>query len=546
MVGRTYIMRGWRLLDRGQIVVICAVLMAIGTTHNMAYAGVTAESPEVKKLVNAGLAYLEKNTDQRLGGRCLIGLAFLKAGRSDHKRVAEAIEACYETTRTNPDDDNLDVYSNGLAVVFLSEVGAQQYGQQLKWFLDRLKKRQKDHGGWGYHTLPTGDTSQTQCVALGYWEANRHGIALDRDSIDRLADWLARTQGPAGEWGYQGNVTKSESSVEQQNVSCAMVAAGLGSTYICAELFGLRERVGNAAAKTRPGNTLPAALRPVDNRSGGARVYRPQLAGSAKIGNVIARGHGWFAKNYTIDLDSKSYYYLYSLERFKSFQEEFENLKDDSPKWYNDGFNYLAKHQSPDGSWSGFCGTEVDTAFASLFLLRSTKKSMGAKLSEGMLLAGRGLPANLSRAKLRNGELIVDQVHTKVDQLLTMIDDGNDAVLDDLARDPSQLVVDQVDEKSARRLQQLVRGGEPEVRILAVRTLGRTGNLDYVPTLLYALTDPDRRVVIEARDELKFISRNFEGLGPPNEFNEQQRYEAVDAWKKWYLSIRPTAVLEQP
>ncbi len=83
------------------------------------------------------------------------------------------------------------------------------------------------------------------------------------------------------------------------------------------------------------------------------------------------------------------------------------------------------------------------------------------------------------------------------------------------------------------------------MRLLAVRALGRTGNLDYVPTLLYALTDPDRRVVLEARNELRFISRNFDGLGPPDDFTEQQRYAAIDAWKKWYRSIRPSAVLEK-
>ena len=92
---------------------------------------------------------------------------------------------------------------------------------------------------------------------------------------------------------------------------------------------------------------------------------------------------------------------------------------------------------------------------------------------------------------------------------------------------------------------QLVRGGDAQARLLAARALGRTGNLDYVPTLLYALTDPDRRVVLEARNELRFISRNFDGIGPPDDFTEQQRLEAVDGWKKWYKSIRPSAVLEK-
>jgi HEAT repeat protein len=140
--------------------------------------------------------------------------------------------------------------------------------------------------------------------------------------------------------------------------------------------------------------------------------------------------------------------------------------------------------------------------------------------------------------------LIIDQVHTKVDQVLSMIDDDDEAALDELARDPSQLIVDKVDEKTARRFQQLVRGGEPEVRLLAVRALGRSGNLDYAPSLLYALTDPDRRVVLEARNGLRFISRNFDGFGPPDDFTEQQQYEAADAWKKWYQSLRPDAILE--
>jgi HEAT repeat protein len=177
-------------------------------------------------------------------------------------------------------------------------------------------------------------------------------------------------------------------------------------------------------------------------------------------------------------------------------------------------------------------------------LLRSTQKSIRARLGEGTLLGGRGLPSNLARAKLLHGQVVVDQVKTRIDELLSMVDDGNEARLDELARDPTQLVVQAVDEQSARRLQQLVRGGEPEVRLLAVRALARTGNLDYVPTLLFALTDPDRRIVLEARNGLRFINRSMEGYGPPDDFTEPQRFEAVAAWKNWYRSIRPTAILE--
>jgi hypothetical protein len=274
------------------------------------------------------------------------------------------------------------------------------------------------------------------------------------------------------------------------------------------------------------------------------KKLRSQQLNAAQLINTMQRAHAWMNENYRIDIGPKCYYYLYGLERYKSFQEAAEGIVEPQPKWYQDGYEFLAEDQKENGSWRGYCGPECDTAFAVLFLLRSTQKSLRARLGEGTLLAGRGLPANLSRAKLRNGQLIVEQVHTKVDELLAMIDDGDTALLDELAQDPGQLVIQDVDSQSARRLQQLVRGGEPEVRLLAVRALGRTGDLNYVPSLLFALTDPDRRIVLEARDALRFISRKFNGFGPPDDFTEQQRYEALDAWKMWYKSLRPTAILE--
>ena len=83
---------------------------------------------------------------------------------------------------TKPSDSPLDVYSNGLAVIFLCELAPHKYAREIEWYLDRLKKRQKDHGGWGYNELPTGDTSQTQYGTLSYWEANRRGFSVDGTS----------------------------------------------------------------------------------------------------------------------------------------------------------------------------------------------------------------------------------------------------------------------------------------------------------------------------------------------------------------------------
>jgi hypothetical protein len=503
---------------------------------------VTPDSPEVQKLVTAALGYLEKDVDERLGGRCLAGLVFLKANQPNHPRVREALEDCRKQMGANPPDSVLDVYSNGLAIIFLCELSSQRNVREIQWYVDRLKARQKEHGGWGYHDYSTGDTSQTQYAALAYWEANRRGFGIDGPSLEQLADWLMRTQGPDGCWGYQGIPTTTSQPVEQRDTNCSMLSAGLGSAYICAHLLGASPMMSSEDASLR----LPAALRPVTAAEAvpGTRTIRPQKTNMARLMDSIERAHAWMEKNYAIDIGIRRYYYLYALERYKSFQEALEGAAEEEPKWYNEGYEFLAKDQRPDGSWQGYCGAPCDTAFAALFLLRSTQKSIRIDLGEGTLFSGRGLPSNLSRAKMRNGQLIVEQVHTKVDQVLSMIDSDDEAALDELARDPSQLVVEKVDEQSARRLQQLVRGGEPEVRLLAVRALGRSGDLDFAPSLLYALTDPDPRVVLAARDGLRFISRDFDGFGPPSDYTEQQRFEALDSWKKWYLSLRPDAILE--
>jgi hypothetical protein len=525
-----------------------AALSIVACWTNSVRAQFTPESPEVKKVVESALAFLAQKSDPRLGGKCLIGLAFQKAGKTNHPKIREAIDECLKVAKANLDDANLDTYSNGLAVIFLCEVSPKTYAREIEYYMARLRARQKDHGGWGYSGNSTGDTSQTQYGALACWEANRFGFNVDGKSIEKLADWLVRTQAPEGSWGYQGQVAPTDVPIPQDEATLSLLAAAMGSAYICADLFSLRPGSGDFSESESPRTTIPSALRRIEGgaAAGEPKRYHLDPLQVSKLFRAIERGHAWMKKNYAIDMGSKTFYYMYGLERYKSFQEALEGSEETSPKWYNDGYSFLASKQQPDGSWlNGYCGPECDTSFAVLFLLRSTKKSIKAKLAEGMLQSGRGLPSNLARARMHNGQLIAQQVHTKVDELLSMIDDGKEGALDELARDPSQLVVEKVDDKSARRLQQLIRGGNADVRILAVRALGRTGNLDYVPSLLYALTDPDMRVVLEARNGLRFISRNFDGFGPPDDFSEQQRYDAVDAWKNWYKSIRPAAVLEK-
>jgi HEAT repeat protein len=82
------------------------------------------------------------------------------------------------------------------------------------------------------------------------------------------------------------------------------------------------------------------------------------------------------------------------------------------------------------------------------------------------------------------------------------------------------------------------------VRLLAVSALARAGQLDQVPTLIYALTDPDKRIVQQARDGLRFTSRRFKGFDLADDFTTKEQYEVVEKWKDWYRALRPEAVFE--
>jgi hypothetical protein len=189
---------------------LCFVIIFWGNLSAEALA-VTPESPEVRAVIEKGLKFLETKSDDRLGGKCLVALAFLKNGASDeHKRVVEAVAACQAKTADAIRED--DMYSNGLAIIFLSELDPVKHRDLIERFAGVLRARQKPHGGWGYESYLTGDTSQTQYATLAYWQLMQAGIAPAVESVEAGANWLLRTQDPSGAWGYQG--------IEQRSACC--------------------------------------------------------------------------------------------------------------------------------------------------------------------------------------------------------------------------------------------------------------------------------------------------------------------------------------
>jgi hypothetical protein len=514
---------------------------------------VTPESPEVKAVLEKAFKYLETADDPRLGGKCLIALAFLKNGADEnHPKVDHAVQACLAATKGEAKEIKNDIYSTGIAIIFLCSLNPSKYAPEIIKLRDSLIARQKPHGGWGYPDRETGDTSMTQYGVLSYWEVSKVGLGLDVETTEKVANWIIRTQDPGGNWGYQGReatMVEEEGKkprmelVKQDGAKLSMGAAGMGCTYMVADLLKLSELMTERDAR------LPPALRPIK----GAQDQAP-LTDKVELRLIRAaqdRGRSWMAKNYKIDPPGFTFYYLYGLERYQSFLEAAEGRFVKEPRWYNEGFVYLKKEQQEDGSWKGTTENIVaaDTAFAALFLLRSTKKAIerSKAYGEATLVSGRGLPGNQQDVAIRAGRIVQTKVNANAGQLIDIMQAPDHRAFPlvtgdvELVRERLMATAPADREPHLVRLRSLAISGTADARLAAVKVLGQVRDLGAAEVLIATLDDADWRVVLAADESLRMIGRVVSASQLGDTANRQARADAVQHWKRWLLNFRPDA-----
>ncbi|MEO1498291.1 MAG: hypothetical protein AAFV43_14200 [Planctomycetota bacterium] len=526
-------------------------------------AGVSPASPEVRQLVRSSVEALKEiGQDQRLGGRCLAAIALLKAGEYNHPRVGNAVAECVSIVNQPDEFTELDNYSFGLAMILLCEDQSENHASTISKYLDELGRRQKEHGGWGYSYAKSGDTSQTQYLALALWAAHARGVSVKAERVKGLVSWLLATQDPEGGWGYQGKLGSFENRVKQSRVSCTLTAAALSSLMIAADMCG---RLRDAKPDAEEGDASAAGGAPVEldnlppgvslaDAGWGDSVQSVRRRGKRRISGAgiawddveasVRFGEAWMEKNFVLPVKQYPIYYLYALERYHSFREYRDSIDNPAPEWYGLGYEYLKETRRPGESWEAGCKPQADTSLAILFLLRSTQQSLRKGIGEGLLTSGRGLPRRLAEASLEEGRVVAKLGDTDAEGLLDLIQGDDADELEALARNPRAVDLKSVSDADVRRLKQLLRGENPDARYLAATALGRLSRLDDAPDLIYALTDPERRVAVAARDGLRAISRRSRGFGMGDDFDDDARFAAIEQWKSWYRRIRPSAVLE--
>jgi hypothetical protein len=543
------------------------VVAAVGGFGGRTASALTPDSPKVQAAVKKAVRFLagEAHVDGRLGAKALVGLVMLKNHeKPSHPRITEAVNAIQAAVKgQEPAQIKLDspIYTAGLAAIFLATLDAHAYAGEIDSLFRYLQYQQKPHGGWGYLDQDCGDTSMTQYGVLSAWEAKQAGCRISRESIEKAANWLLRTQDPGGGFGYHGIPAPPgvDVLIKQNGIGPTMAVAGVGSVYMCADLLNL------VARAARRDEDLPPALKEVESQqpAPAAAAAAADEVGEKKlqltprrIKAAEARGIHYITGSSRGKRHCKmnnpewwTFYYLYAYERYASFRELAEGRTEKEPGWYNEGAQFLLQKQEHNGSWSTAkdspSGRVPDTAFAVLFLLRSSKRSIERAYGygESTLVAGRGLSRETAPVAVVEGKVLpVPQWRTAAELLPILERRDADferaiAALDQLPPNQAEMLA----KNHAAVLRRLVADRSQPARLAAVNAISNGGNLDLVPALVYALGDPDLGVAAQACKALRRLCRALGAPAAAAPLSDQRRGEEIQYWKKWYLAIRPEA-----
>jgi hypothetical protein len=445
-----------------------------------------------------------------------------------------------------------DNYEAGCAAMALAAADGQAYRKEIEAVAQYILGKQLPNGAWSYGGGPnSGDTSMTQYSVLGLWEASAAaGIPIPKETWDKIAQWLLRTQHGDGGFEYHPQDPVGQPAGEATHT---MTVASLGSLYIC------RDHLGGKRKNTR-GVLLPSE----DTQDKGNAAFKAATRPD-QVESAIAKSTEWVKRNFTLDKASGEgnfggtrwfYYYLYAFERFATLAD-IQSIND--VDWYAEGARLIIAKQRDDGSWPESDGVEVNTAFGVLFLIRSTKVSIRIHqkhIGRGTLVSGRGLPQNLADLEQTATGLKARAIRGKTGDLLQMLETGKQEHLEGAALGLIKQMYEDKEKwtavsERADQLKKIYERGlklkNPEMLRAALKGLALLGDYRVVPILIDGMYyEDDPLVQLEARLALCKISRKFNGFGTiyAGEATVEQWREEIERWKEWYRMVRPESVYE--
>lgn len=333
-----------------------------------------------------------------LGMHALATLAVLKGSESHDRpeiqKALHALRSLYETNR-----NTLRTYEAGLTLMVLDakypgtdpkakrkiEASDHEWAREIA---KRLQVLQNLDGGWRYPSEGT-DLSNTQYAALGLWAAWRLGVDIDRGVVRRMMELALRWQEPVGPEviRYLLSPDPRYGKFQRAGKDHARGWRYMPDTEETVEGGPPRKVIWPwSGSMTTAGIALLAVGRDILGK--GDTWLTPSM--DRKVAQSVYDGLAWLAVNFNL-LDNPGqpgnwpFYWLYGLERAARLCG-VENVGEHV--WYDEGAQRLVADQREDGSWPKqqrmrppgdqnvrWWSDQVDTAFAILFLTRSTPQT---------------------------------------------------------------------------------------------------------------------------------------------------------------------------
>lgn len=217
-------------------------------------------------------------------------------------------------------------------------------------------------GHWRYPEKGV-DVSNSQYALLGLWAASRCGFKIPSKVWMDSLEWLMKSQ-------------------ERQGRSVKLLVNEVRGKYRVAwtenaRARGFRYIPGTASPVTGAMTTAGmAGMAICQDELWGSRKFTPKLRAASR--RSIRDSLAWMQDNFDVSRNPGEpgggwhYYYLYGMERAgilarARFMGKFD--------WYKDGADFLLQAQRSDGGWYQQDDVQIDTAFAILFLKRSTSRT---------------------------------------------------------------------------------------------------------------------------------------------------------------------------
>ncbi len=543
----------------------------------------TPADPFVEAMVRKAIGFLEKKPPGGGGELVLAGITVIESFKRYEQRVAgdhPVVQAAVDfilkdiaelrenrKVANNPVPPTVlesGIYKLCLSIILLCEVDQAKYDAEIRYLVDFLVSRQLTAGAFGYTKPGEGDISQSQYAGLAFAVLKIHGIEVNADAASNLLEFYCDAQlqdgDHEGSWVY--HYQDRSPVLNLDSIHAPLHVAGASSLYLLSDVLNLGSTGmrGNRKRITGVSRELPPSVveHIPDRKNVGPNPNAPAVAfDRGKLGGAKTRANRWLKDHFAIETVNKTWtaYFLYGLERYCFFREKSEGGTPEFPDWYDQGVDFLAANQAGDGSWpprAGGGGENVEnyTCLATLFLVRSSQILLDDR-NKGNLVLQTG---NIFKPGVRldkQGDQVVVQTETQgMEDVIRNLSAGSSQEdLADMAYALGPAIRELTQKEGKTRGEQmgflrgLVTEFDPFRRLIAVKFLASQQNLDNVPALLFALTDPEIEIAVEAHNGLRLISRKLDSIPISADPNVVEMRELKKKWTAWFLGLRPDADL---